>query len=159
MARVIIPQNARTYNQNPQGSSTTTVMMKAQNPFENRNVGRDGMTPIMRAQRGSLAGLGADPPLLGPPSPAQPEGSTGTGINWGAIAAATATAIQPLASAEAQRLITKGSQQIPGASGFVLPVGQQPYPPKPASKLPWILTGVGVLGLVVAVVLVMRKRK
>lgn len=159
MARVLIPMNPRRYDHNPKGSSTAVVTMKGNNPFENRNVGRDGMQPMLRRQRGGLAGLGDDAVQYGPPSPpATAPATPASSINWGAIAQATATAIQPLATAEAQRLLQKQtaipmSSQAPTA----LPVGYRPAVAAP-SKLPWILGGVGAVAAIGVLFLVLRRK-
>lgn len=81
MARVLIPQNARIYNQNPKGSATAVVTMRAENPFEGgrsslvRNraniptvatlagVGRSSAMPGMGGvarTSGALPGMGED---------------------------------------------------------------------------------------------------
>lgn len=161
MARVLIPQNPRRYNFNPKGSSTAVVTMKGHNPFE-RRPGPEGLAPMTRRVRGSLAGVAGmsglgDGPVLGPPSPAATD-SGSTPINWAAIAQATATAIQPLATAEAARLLPKAPTiPIPGQTPTALPVGYTVVP-KPASKMPWIVGGIGAVAALGVLFMVMRRK-
>jgi hypothetical protein len=55
MARVMVPQQRRTYNHNPRGSATAVVTMKGNNPFERALAGPEG---LVRVQRGILPGMG-----------------------------------------------------------------------------------------------------
>ena len=156
MARVLIPTYPRRYNHNPKGSATAVVTMKGANPFE-RTGSREALRPILRAPRpGGLSGLG-DGPVLGPPSPAATD-SGSKPIDWGKIAEATATAIQPLAAAQAARLLPKPVvQSLPGSAPSALPVGYTVLP-QPKSKLPWIIGGVGAVAAIGVLFLVLRRR-
>jgi hypothetical protein len=160
MARVLIPQNIRRYDHNPKGSSTAVVTMKGHNPFE-RRPGPEGLAPMMHRVRGGLAGLGDTAVQYGPPPPpaATPAPAPATtGINWGAIAQATATAIQPLAAAEAQRLLQRQTAvPMNYTAPSSLPVGYQPVA-APKSKMPWIVGGVGAVAAIGVLFLVLRRR-
>lgn len=157
MARVLIPTMPRSYNHNPRGSSTTVVTMRGSNPFES------GVAGLVRTSRypGQLAGLGgaglgADAPVMGPPAPGATDSGT-TPINWAGMAQAVATAAQPLIAAQAQRLLPNQAAALTGAGVQFLPVNPQVMPPKP-SKLPYVLVGVGVIGLAAAFLLMRKKR-
>lgn len=165
MARVMIPVQPRRYNFNPKGSATAVVTMRGHNPFE-RTTSREALQPYMlRSRPGGLAGLGDDAPgtgaMLGPPSPTPAATDSGsTPIDWTKIAQLTAAAVQPLATAEASKLLTKATAStLPGQTApKPLAVGAQPIVAKPASKLPWILGGVGAVAAIGILFLVLRKK-
>ncbi len=159
MARVLIPVVPRRYNHNPRGSSTAVVTMAGHNPFESGVSGlhRISSNPGQLAGLGG-AGLGADPaPVYGPPAPGATDSGT-TPINWAGIAQAVATAATPLVAAEAQRLVPSQAARIQGAAATMLPVNPQISYPKPKSKMPYVLVGVGVVGLAAAFFLMRRKK-
>lgn len=161
MARVLIPVMPRRYNHNPVGSSTATVIMKANNPFE---------APVRQVSRrsGSLPGMGAldiVAPLQTASQDALKAGATSGGIDWSSLATTgLQTGINILGTAGqnvVNKLIPPASQPLSAPQSVLLP-GQPGAPPvayiqTPApSKLPWIIGGVVVLGGVL--LLTLRKK-
>ncbi len=160
MARVLVPVMPRRYNHNPRGSATAIVTMKGSNPFESGVAGLRRVSPYP----GQLAGLGSAGlgDEMGPPLPptSGPATSGTTPIDWTGMVKAAATAAQPILNAQAARLLPRqGVTAVQGVAAQMLPVGVQYPAPKPASKLPYVLVGVGVIGLGAAVLLMRRKRK
>lgn len=159
MARVLVPVMPRRYNHNPVGSSTAIVTMRGANPFESGVAGlrRVSTRPGQLAGLGS-AGLGDEAPIMGPPSPAATDSGT-TPINWAGMAQAVATAAQPLVAAQAARLLPPKITTLTGQyAPQPLPVNPQ-YMPAPKSKMPYVLIGVGVVGLAAAFFLLRRKKR
>jgi hypothetical protein len=132
-------------------------MMRGNNPFEG---GVAGLQRIS-SRPGQLAGLGGaglgDGPVLGPPSPAATDSGT-TPINWAGITQSVAQAAAPLVAAQAARLMPSQASAIQGAAAQYLPVNPQLVYPKPPSKLPYVLVGLGVVGLATALILMRRKK-
>lgn len=161
MARVITPVHPRRYNPNPKGSATTTVLMKAHNPFE---------TPVRQVTRrsGSLPGMGAIDlaPLQSAGQEALKTTATSGGIDWasiwgGAIKTGTelvgqagSNLIDKLIPPASVKLPVPQAHLLPGQPGASAPVYIQP--PSRPSPLPWIIGGGVLLG---AVVFMMRKRR
>jgi len=151
MARVLIPVMPRRYNHNPVGSSTATVMMKANNPFE---------APVRQVSRrsGSLPGMGSlDVTALQSSAQETLQASaTSSGFNWAQVGTSLAqTGIDILGTAGqniVNKLVPPPSTTLKAPSAILLP--GQPGAGAPAlqyaqpapSKLPWILGGVAVLG-------------
>ena len=162
MARVLIPVMPRRYNHNPVGSSTATVIMKANNPFE---------APVRQVSRrsGSLPGMGAiDVNALQSSAQETLQASaTRSGFNWGEVGTNLAqTGISILGTAGqniVNKLVPPPTTTLTAPSAVMIP--GQPNQGAPAvpyyqqapapSKLPWILGGVAVLGGVLF--LTMRK--
>ncbi len=148
MARVLMPTMPRSYNHNPRGSSTATVVMKGDNPFERRTI----MTNS-RLAGGALPGMSG----LGDAAPAPAPAAAAT--DWTGVAAALAQAGvqiggQAIAAhyAPNQPLSTPVIQQLQAIN----PNAQRP---QQSSVLPWALGGGAlVLGLGVLYLMV-RTRK
>lgn len=145
MARVLIPVTPRQYNYNPRGSSTTQVLMRADNPFE-RSV---SVEKSQFQRRGvMLPGMGelGDDPAPAAPAAADP---------WAVLTQGVVDVGKQVAAKE---LAKPAVRKIPVASKITaLPIGQ-PYPPPKKSKLPLIIGGVAVVGLLGALILIRRKR-
>ena len=110
MARVLIPQNPRTYNPNARGAVTTIVHMKSNNPFENASA--RVMQPAMMRRGQMIAGLGADAPAemsadTGATPAATPTDTSS--IDWSKIASAGASValkmLQPAAATPRQVIV------------------------------------------------------
>lgn len=165
MARVLVPVHDRKYNHNPRGSATATVTMSGRNPFEG--------TGAVLVHKGSalpgMSGLGDTAAPAAGASPTSDSSSWMTGLLSSIIPAVTSVGTQ-LATGRINQLYppptpalpTTNAQLLPGQSGpQTLPVGAQSYiayPPATPSKLPYILIGVGVVGLGLAFML-SKKRK
>ncbi len=139
MARILMPTMARRYNPNPRGSSTTTVTMKSNNPFEHRVSLHDA-----NALPG-MSGLGdnnTEASMATTPAPAAPGG-----FDWGALAntlAQTGVSVGgQLATNRIQQLYGPKPQPLQAAGSTYLPVGI-PYA-QPKSWLPWAIIGGGVV--------------
>jgi len=155
MARVLQPVMRRTYDHNPRGSSTATVRMAAQNPFEGR---------VSMATRSAMPGMGAIDLTQIPTNTA---GGMGFNVDWGNIIEKGAENAIKIGSEFASNRIDRlyGPKPVPlQAPAAVLLPGQPgatrfPVYGVPApSKLPWIIGGAAVLGAVAFVVLRKKKR-
>lgn len=166
MARVLVPVNPRSYNHNPRGSATAVVTMGGRNPFE-------GGAPILVHKGSALPGMSG----LGDTAAPAPAGATPTSdsSSWitgllSSIVPAITTVGTQLASGrinelyppQSQNISAQGPQALPGQGGpQQLATGPQSYlvyPPAPKSNMPYILIGVGVVGLGLAFML-SKKRK
>lgn len=158
MARVLIPQNSRIYNQNPRGSSTATVLMKGNNPFERpirmtnaRLAG--GAIPGMSGLgddstgydtgEGNINASGQAVTAPGPNSAAAP------GIDWTKLLTGVATAGAQVGTAALnQRINTIGGNTK-------LPVVNANAKPASSSVMPWaigggaLVVGLGLLFLMI----------
>lgn len=167
MARVLMPTMRRSYDHNPRGgSSTATVMMRADNPFERRAV----LVPHRSDALPGMSGLGAEEAAAAPvaaPAPA-------TGFSWGDIGSKLLSSVidfggalaakewltpppaPQLPAAGAQTLTAQGAQQLPStqAAGMTAP-GITPMGPGYAMiapptggfarYMPWAVAGLGAL--------------
>lgn len=139
MARVLMPTMARRYNPNPRGSSTTTVTMKSNNPFESRvSLHESGALP-------GMSGLGADT-LATSPAPMAAQAPSG-GFDYTAllnsIAQAGVSVGGQLATNRIQELYGPKPQPLSAAGAQYLPVGVPYAQPKP--WLPVAIIGGGVV--------------
>lgn len=171
MARVLVPTYAKTYNHNPRGSATATVSLAGRNPFE-------GGVPVRMKAPTSFLPMGAYPdnmPFGGmgglgdgeaTPTAASPAAASWWQTGLTTVLGAGAQIGTQLVGARINQLYppsnppvpTTGMQNINGTPVATLPIGQQYYPPAaPASKMPMILIGVGVVGLIAAFMMT-RKR-
>lgn len=146
MARVLIPVHARRYNPNPRGSSTTTVMMRADNPFESRST-------IINGQRsGSMPGMGglgdAPVPATSPVSSAPAAASTG--IDWTKLLTGVSQVGVQVGGQLAQNAIQQHYGQLPAQQPMLLPTQTHPglRVAQPSSWVPIaVIGGAAVLGI------------
>lgn len=135
MARILMPTMARRYNANPKGSSTTTVTMKSNNPFESR------VALLSGGALPGMSGLGEEPGNQPATTPAA------AGFDWTALAQSIAGAgVQvggQLATNRIQQLYGPKPQQLTGPGAVPLPIGI-PYA-QPKSWMPWAIMGGGVV--------------
>jgi hypothetical protein len=145
MARVITPVHPRRYNPNPRGSATTTVLMRAHNPFETR-------VRLATRQSGSLPGMGALDIDWGNIF----EKGISTGIDL--VGTAGQNVVNKLIPPPTTTLQAPQATLLPGQPSAGAP-GLPVYLPAPAkpSPMPWIIGGVAVLGGVLF--MTMRKRR
>lgn len=141
MARVLMPTMARRYNPNPRGSSTTTVTMKSNNPFES-NIQLHNANALP-----GMSGLGnVAPAPATSPNPMAAQAPSG-GFDWtGLMNAIGQTGVQvggQLATNRIQELYGPKPQPLTAPGAQYLPVGVPLAQPKP--WLPWALVGGGVL--------------
>jgi len=154
MARVMIPQNPSVYNDN--AGSTTVVRMRANNPFESTRLSMGTSAASRRGKPGRLAGLG-DGEEYDTMASEAPAADTGfdwsklvTGLTSGALTVGTALATNRINTLYGPTTTSLAPVVTTAAGTRIVTV------PAPASKLPWIIGGVAVLG-VLAVVLMRRK--
>ena len=157
MATQILRTNRRSYNHNPQGSSTAVVTTAADNPFERRvSLRTTSMLP-------GLGSLGVDEPAPAAAPATSPWLSllqTGlTNIGLTAIAAnvlpsphsqpLSAQGVQQLHAAGAINLTTPSTSPVPPANTVAYPIRDTmvPHPGGIMSMLPWIVGGVAILSV------------
>jgi len=129
----------RSYNPNPRGSSTTTVIMKSNNPFESSiSLHNGGALP-------GMSGLGAAAPTTAPaPAPA-------AGFDWTSLANSLTTAGVnvggQLATNRINQLYGPKPQPLSAPGVTYLPVGMPSSQPKRWLPIAIIGGGVVVAGL------------
>jgi hypothetical protein len=139
MAVVQVPIMARRYNHNPRGSSTSTVVMKSNNPWDRKSQLVNASSATLRGGAlPGMSGLGDDIPTTN----ATPIPTTGTSDLTAAIGAAAA-----LATARVQQLYGAGSSALPIANANARPPLAPGAPAPAGSSLPLII-GIGGIGLV-----------
>lgn len=169
MARVLAPRYAKRYNFNPRGSATATVDLAGRNPFEGgvpvRMKAPTSFLPLGTYKDnmpfGGMSGLGEGDPTAAGSSASSWWGSLLPGITNMATTVGTqlvGAKINKMYPPTNPAIPTTGMTPINGQPVATLPVGQQYYAPTAApSKMPMILIGVGVVGLLAAFMMT-RKR-
>jgi hypothetical protein len=156
MATQLLKTNRRTYDHNPQGSATATVVTAGDNPFERTvSLKTNSMLPSM-----GMAGLGEDPAPAQEPSEWIKALQTGlttiglTALSQEVIKAPKSTTLQAqgaqqLPAAQPISLNAPGSTAVPPANTIGYPIRQSMTPAGGGimGKLPWIIGGVAVLGI------------
>lgn len=151
MARVLIPVMRRTYDHNPRGSATATVMMKGNNPFEQRSLLVNG-----KLAGGALPGMSGLGDAAAPaPAPAAPA------TDWNTVAQQLAQAAIQVGGSVATGAINQRyatNQRLPAVGSTQIPVvnSNSVYQPR-ASWAPWAIGG-GVLGVGLVAILLLRRK-
>lgn len=151
MARVLTPVMQRRYDFNPRGSATATVVMKGNNPFEQRS-------HLVNSQlaSGALPGMSG---LGNTPAPAAPAPAPAT--DWNTVAQQLAQAAIQVGGTVATGAINQHyapNQRIPAVTSAQIPVVNANYNPQPrANWAPWAIGGAVLVGGVGLLLLMRRK--